>query len=317
MSIYVFEILCKILTYGPVRFLSNGWNVFDVLVIGSASGLWLLLFLHIFERSYFERIFDIILVLRVVRICKILSNYDRFRIIMITVKQLPPSILTYGCLLFIVYCAYSVIGMHLFQGLVYLDPQGCNPQSPNCCPQELADQGLMFCTINFNSIPNSFLLLFDLMVVNDWPSFVKNYEIRTGTKFTRLFFVSFHLLCVIVVLNVFTAFVLEAFIMEYDNVFAKTVHLDNWMKKIHEMGGKKMGKALKDPKEQKQELIEMDGSEKVDEFEAYKTKEDQPSIIQVPDLPKYEIHVNQRAEVETLLIRMFKAEIENETRTSN
>ena len=43
----------------------------------------------------------------------------------------------------------------------------------------------------------------------------QGYVRITGTSWTRLYFISFHIACVIIVLNIFMAFVLEAFMLEY------------------------------------------------------------------------------------------------------
>lgn len=51
----------------------------------------------------------------------------------------------------------------------------------------------------------------------------------------RLFFLVFHLVCVIIVLNIFTAFVLEVFILEYSAISEGNIE-SQLEKKIQEMG---------------------------------------------------------------------------------
>ena len=41
------------------------------------------------------------------------------------------------------------------------------------------------------------------------------FQLAVDSKWTRIYFLSFHLFAVIIILNIFTAFVLEIFILEY------------------------------------------------------------------------------------------------------
>lgn len=71
------------------------------------------------------------------------------------------------------------------------------------------------------------------MVVNQWHIITQGY-VRVTNKFARLYFLSFHLLCVIVVLNIFVAFILEAFMLEYSFTHGKIETVIS--KKIEEKG---------------------------------------------------------------------------------
>ena len=71
-----------------------------------------------------------------------------------------------------------------------------------------------YCSNNFNDVIKSFVTLFELMVVNQWHVITEGHVLVTS-KAARLFFFSFHFVCVIVILNIFVAFVIEAFILEY------------------------------------------------------------------------------------------------------
>ncbi|KAM7448887.1 Ion transport protein [Porites harrisoni] len=58
--------------------------------------------------------------------------------------------------------------------------------------------------------------------------------VRVTNKFARIYFLSFYLFCVIVVLNIFVAFILEAFMLEYSFTHGKIETVFN--KKIQEKG---------------------------------------------------------------------------------
>lgn len=62
---------------------------------------------------------------------------------------------------------------------------------------------------------NSFMLLFILSVGNNWHIFAEGFTTVTH-KSHRLFFLTVHWICVLLVLNIVLAFIIEAFLIEYD-----------------------------------------------------------------------------------------------------
>ena len=71
-----------------------------------------------------------------------------------------------------------------------------------------------YCSNNFNDLLASFVTLFELMAVNQWHVLASGHVLVTS-KAARIYFFSFHFLCVTLILNIFSAFVIEAFILEY------------------------------------------------------------------------------------------------------
>merc|ERR1712241_254791 len=75
--------------------------------------------------------------------------------------------------------------------------------------------GDKYCKNNFNDIGSAFIVLFELLVVNQWHVIAEGYVLAIGSKAVRVYFILYHLITVILILNIFTAFVLEAFLLEY------------------------------------------------------------------------------------------------------
>ncbi|XP_064464034.1 uncharacterized protein LOC135375234 isoform X1 [Ornithodoros turicata] len=216
LTVFTLEILLKIYTFGFVRFIKQAWNVFDVIVIGSA--LIGAIYEEIIGDSAINKraTLDVLLVLRVLRLVKLIRNFKKFRGIINTITNLGPSILTFGGVLFAVYYVYAVIGMELFRQKVTFYG-GFNETVPYCGNPKLkysAFYAAGYCKNNFNNIFSSFVVLFELMVVNQWHILTEGF-VHVTSKAARFYFLMFHLSCVVIVLNIFTAFVLEAFIMEY------------------------------------------------------------------------------------------------------
>jgi len=234
LCIFNLEMLLKLYTFGFVKFFSRFWNVFDFLVIGGATVVAILE--AVLDYSLVG--LDVLMVLRVLRLCKIVQNYDRFKVIVNTIMQIGPAILTYGGIIFIFYYIYSIIGMEAFGGHMH-DELPSNSTARfllNCGNEKLNGSEyvrLNYCGKNFNDVLKSFNLLFDLTVVNQWHVITDGF-VRVTNKGARLYFFSFHLLCVIVVLNIFVAFVLEAFMLQY--TFSKTKYEAALEKKIQETG---------------------------------------------------------------------------------
>ena len=57
-------------------------------------------------------------------------------------------------------------------------------------------------------------VLFNLLVVNNWTECEIGFEYVTGGKWVRIFFFSFHLLGVIVISNVVTSFIINAYFQQ-------------------------------------------------------------------------------------------------------
>ena len=64
---------------------------------------------------------------------------------------------------------------------------------------------------NFNDLASSFVTMFELMVVNNWYVNTNMYVDITGTNWTRIYFVIFYYLCVVIGLNIVIAFAIDMY----------------------------------------------------------------------------------------------------------
>uniref|UniRef100_A0A8B9K811 Two pore calcium channel protein 1-like n=1 Tax=Astyanax mexicanus TaxID=7994 RepID=A0A8B9K811_ASTMX len=173
--------------------------------------LEILLKLYTFEpRAFFARhqfwncrqILDIVFILRVLRLCEI-----------------GPPMLTFGQLILVVYYIFAMVGMELFKGKIQVfAANSTDPAREYCGNPLLKDSAFArnnYCKNNFNDVVSSFILLLELTVVN------------------QIFFVLFHIVVVIIIINIFVAFILEAFFIEY--MVEKTDLHTSLEKKIEEL----------------------------------------------------------------------------------
>ena len=69
---------------------------------------------------------------------------------------------------------------------------------------------------NFDDFASSLVVLWNLMVVNNWHVFLEAYTKFADSAWAQLYFLVWWLISVVVALNLFTAIILENFIIRWD-----------------------------------------------------------------------------------------------------
>ncbi|GLJ17076.1 hypothetical protein SUGI_0295400 [Cryptomeria japonica] len=202
--LYVVEMLLKIFSYGFDAYWREGQNRFDfavtwIIVIGETLNLAFPHGLPILSNAEWIRY---LLIARLLRLTRILIRIPRYRGIMETFFTLIPSLTSYIGLIFCVMCLYCSLGSQLFGGLVY---EG-NPKLEGTTLLE--SDYLVF---NFNDYPSGMVTLFNLMVMGNWQIWMESYVKLTGTSWTLIYFISYYVITVLLLVNLVVAFVLEAF----------------------------------------------------------------------------------------------------------
>ena len=240
LAVFTLEILLKIYAFGFSLFISKYWNVFDTVIIGSA------VIFNIIDNARGDAddayiILDVLLILRVLRIIKIFHGIHSFKMILNTIFHILPSLFTYVGVLFVFVYIFSIVGMEAFQDKIkFFGPDTYNTSDPQqmWCGNKALEGSTFYkfkyCANNFNDIGSSFIVLFELLVVNQWHVITEGFVLATGTKASRIYFIFYHLIIVILILNIFTAFVLEAFLLEYS--YSKGSLEKALETKINEMG---------------------------------------------------------------------------------
>uniref|UniRef100_A0A669EDH3 Two pore segment channel 3 n=1 Tax=Oreochromis niloticus TaxID=8128 RepID=A0A669EDH3_ORENI len=221
LALYILEILLKLYVFEPRVFFSKHsfWNWFDTIIVISAL-IATIINSVMKSSSHFSsrQILDIVFILRVLRLIRVVDSIKRFRIIINTLIRIGPAILTFGQLIIVVYYIFAMVGMELFKGKVTFYEQSSTNLAKAYCGNPLLNgtdfAKLNYCKNNFNNVVSSFILLVELTVVNQWHDILYGFATVTHIS-ARIFFVLFHIIVVIVILNIFVAFVLEAFFVEY------------------------------------------------------------------------------------------------------
>ncbi|KAL8506571.1 hypothetical protein ACS0TY_017457 [Phlomoides rotata] len=229
--VYVVEVLLKVYSFGFMNYWSDGQNRFDfivtwVIVIGEtatfispngstflSNGEWI----------------RYLLIARMLRLIRLLMHVQQYRAFVATFLTLIPSLIPYLGTIFCVLCIYCSIGVQIFGGMV-------NAGNPNLSETDLDDNDYLL--FNFNDYPNGMITLFNLLVMGNWQAWMQSYEVLAGTAWTHVYFVSFYLITVLLLLNLVVAFVLEAFFAEMD--LESSEKSDNAETKQEKVGGRRL-----------------------------------------------------------------------------
>ncbi|KAF5394769.1 Two pore calcium channel protein 1 [Paragonimus heterotremus] len=217
--VFLIELVLNYVTCGGVRFFDDGWNIFDcVIVFGALFSQMLQGGLEAMGITVIGGITQVLLLIRLLRLLKLLSVVPSFKAISNCIMAILPSLSAYAIILLILYYIYACLGMEVFS-YFYEPPEDHNYTRHNSChAAALRNTDFArwhYCLFNFNSITESYIMLFVITVGNNWQVLADGIT-RVTSRWARMFFLLIHWTCVLLVLNVILAFIIEAFLIEYD-----------------------------------------------------------------------------------------------------
>lgn len=142
-----------------------------------------------------------LIIVRGFRTIALLSLVTRWRLMAQTLIIVIPATAPILALQFLVCSVFSLLGVHLFGGLVY---EG----NPSLAGTQYLTLG--FEAFNYNDYASAMATSFNLCVVNKWYVIMDGYAAATDSKWSRAFFMAFWAIAVVFTLNVVVAFFTEA-----------------------------------------------------------------------------------------------------------
>ncbi|XP_054460048.1 two pore segment channel 3 isoform X2 [Anoplopoma fimbria] len=307
LGLYLLEILLKLYVFEPRAFFSRHsfWNWFDTIIVISALIATIVNSAMTSSGNYTSRqILDIVFILRVLRLIRVVDSIKRFRAIINTLIRIGPAILTFGQLIIVVYYIFAMVGMELFKGKVkFYEEDSSDPEKAYCGNPLLKGTDfaqLNYCKNNFNNVVSSYILLVELTVVNQWHVLSSGFATVTHVS-AKLFFILFHIMVVIVIINIFVAFVLEAFFVEYS--VDKSDLQTSLERKIEELELAVAQEKLEDNLVNAMETIDND-------LGNGQTSNNKPGLM-------FKIASKRYRTVDALLQRMFEADLDPEDFAEN
>lgn len=132
------------------------------------------------------------------RILGILNCVEKYRIIFKTLLDLIPTFTNLLSVIVVLFYVFSLLGQELFGGLIYEENSDLvNPIVP-----------ISYVYNNFNDFTSGVVTLFELLIVNNWWVIAEMYVDATS-KYARIYFGVFFILAVLVVFNLFLAFIID------------------------------------------------------------------------------------------------------------
>ncbi|XP_034723662.1 two pore calcium channel protein 2 isoform X2 [Etheostoma cragini] len=228
---YLFEMSVKIFAFGWRGYLSYRNNIFD----GFLTILLLVLQITIYVTyrlpysqwdpsshgvmSLWEML-RLINMLIVFRFLRIIPDIKLMALVASTLLDLVKNLRAFAGILMVVYYVFAVLGIWLFEGAIKPPPEMSVPSnssmgnitsSVECGSYEQ----LGYWPNNFDDFAASLILLYDVMVVNNWQAFMDAYS-RYTTEWSKIYFVCWWLTSSVMWVNLFVALILENFIYKWD-----------------------------------------------------------------------------------------------------
>eukprot|EP00744_Colponema_vietnamica_P011114 GILI01015640.1.p1 GENE.GILI01015640.1~~GILI01015640.1.p1 ORF type:complete len:545 (+),score=88.32 GILI01015640.1:1070-2704(+) len=219
LGCFILEAMVKLLAYGISYFKSN-WNCFDFLLV-LVGIIDIILDGNIPFNVGILRVFR---AFRIMRVLVLVRKAKQIRVLLQTLWYSLPSLANIGTFMLLVFFMYAILGNQLFANVKH-------------------NEGISD-TINFESFPNSFLFLIQLVTLDNWGVVMLGASLTDdcgsstneagiddcGTAYAPLYFLSFIVIASWVIMNLFIAIILDNFdnTMALDKSKLKMAHLNRF-----------------------------------------------------------------------------------------
>uniref|UniRef100_A0A671K4D9 Two pore calcium channel protein 2-like n=1 Tax=Sinocyclocheilus anshuiensis TaxID=1608454 RepID=A0A671K4D9_9TELE len=230
---YLIEMLLKIVAFGWRGYLSYRNNIFDGFLTVLLLAIQIAIFItdlvprHVMALWEMVRLVNMLIVFRFLRI---IPEIKLMAVVASTLVDLVKNLRAFAGILLVVYYMFAVLGIWLFQGAITppsnmslisnasIENKTDGPFSMDCGTFEQ----LEYWPNNFDDFASSLVLLYNIMVVNNWHVFTDAYT-RYTTEWSLVYFVAWWLTSSVMWVNLFVALILENFTYKWDRSNALSV----------------------------------------------------------------------------------------------
>ncbi|XP_055070337.2 two pore channel protein 2 [Misgurnus anguillicaudatus] len=230
---YLIEMLLKILAFGWRGYLSYKSNVFDGVLTVVLLAIQIAILItyrislskvdsgskHLISLWEMVRLVNMLIVFRFLRI---IPEIKLMAVVASTLVDLVKNLRAFAGILLVVYYVYAVFGIWLFQGAITAPSNMSviyNSSIVNLTGAYTMSCGsyeqLEYWPNNFDDFASSLVLLYNIMVVNNWHVFTEAYT-RYTTEWSLVYFVAWWLTSSVMWVNLFVALILENFTYKWD-----------------------------------------------------------------------------------------------------
>ncbi|CAM4531781.1 hypothetical protein PO909_023287 [Leuciscus waleckii] len=228
---YLIEMLLKIVAFGWRGYLSFRNNIFDGFLTVLLLALQIAIFItyknpseevdpvphRVMALWEMVRLVNMLIVFRFLRI---IPEIKLMAVVASTLVDLVKNLRAFAGILLVVYYVFAVLGIWLFQGAITPPPNmSLNASTENDTGPYSMDCGtfeqLEYWPNNFDDFASSLVLLYNIMVVNNWHVFTDAYT-RYTTEWSLVYFVAWWMTSSVMWVNLFVALILENFTYKWD-----------------------------------------------------------------------------------------------------
>ncbi|XP_065054965.1 two pore channel protein 2-like [Rhopilema esculentum] len=146
----------------------------------------------------------------IVRLFRIIPSIKPLSLVAGTLSDLVKNMRPFGGVIVVIYYVFAIFGMMLFQG---------NSPKPDSPPRNYTCgtyEQLNYYSNNFDDFGAALVVLWDVMVVNNWYIFLNAYKKTTSTPWSQAYFIIWWFVSVVLCANLLIALVLEAFFTQLE-----------------------------------------------------------------------------------------------------
>ncbi|XP_077375430.1 two pore channel protein 2 [Festucalex cinctus] len=230
---YLFEMCVKIFALSWKGYLSYRNNIFD----GFLTILLLVLQITIYvtyrlpdshkspsSQGFFSlwEMVRFVNMLIVFRFLRIIPDIKIMALVASTLLDLVKNLRAFAGILVVVYYVFAVFGIWLFEGAI--KPPAHLSVSYNATPENTTSnfsaecgtyEQLGYWPNNFDDFAAAIILLYDIMIINNWQAFMDAYS-RYTTEWSKIYFVCWWFTSSVMWVNLFVALILENFTYKWD-----------------------------------------------------------------------------------------------------
>ena len=147
----------------------------------------------------------------VVRLLRVIPQIKSVSIAFGSMLEIVKNLRAFAGIIIVIYYLFALLGMAIFGENRVLENLELAEQA-----NSLSYEKLGYFSYNFHDFAATLVLLWNIMVVNNWFIFLDAFSRATGTRFAQIYFILWWLVSVIVTLNLFISLVIEVFVTRWE-----------------------------------------------------------------------------------------------------
>ena len=215
---YVFEQILRIVFLGYREYFSSLGNLYDAfitLVLFIIQLLSTVMFHSPFHRHSIYGDFDTLVRLTnifiVLRLLRVIPHFKQLWMLIISMIALIKNLRGFAGVIVVVYYLFALLGMELFAGVKIVNGGARH----ECGTYDNLD----YYANNFNDFASSLVVLWDIMIVNNWYVFLNKFARDSYLQeWSKLYFITWWLVSVVLCVNLFISLVLESFLVQWEAI---------------------------------------------------------------------------------------------------